>query len=76
MTTYLHRLIHICLGTYYHLDSHTEMVRDNYLPSLRDQRGLSQSTENAILLTGAVAIAIVVIAIVKGFVEGKLHELT
>lgn len=38
----------------------------------RDERGLSQSTENAILLAGAVAIAMGVIAAIKAFVEGKL----
>lgn len=38
----------------------------------RDERGLSQSTENAILLAGAVAIAMAVIAAIKVFVEAKL----
>ncbi|WP_460770031.1 hypothetical protein [Mariniluteicoccus flavus] len=38
----------------------------------RDERGLSQSTENAILLAGAVAIAMAVIAAIKIYVEGKL----
>lgn len=39
------------------------------------QRGLSQSTENAILLTGAVALAIAVIGLVTSFVTGKLGTL-
>lgn len=38
----------------------------------RDERGLSQSTENAILLAGAVAIAITVIAVITRFVESNL----
>lgn len=41
----------------------------------RGERGLSQSTENAILLAGAVAIAAVVILAVRGFVEGQLGKL-
>lgn len=43
--------------------------------SRRDERGLSQSTENAILLAGAVAIAIMVVALVSNFVSGKLGKL-
>ena len=39
------------------------------------ERGLSQSTENAILLTGAVALAIAVIGLVTSFVTGKLGTL-
>ena len=38
-------------------------------------RGLSQSTENAILLTGAVALAIAVVGLVTSFVTGKLGSL-
>lgn len=38
----------------------------------RDERGLSQSTENAILLAGAVAIAGVIIFVILGFVEDNL----
>ena len=41
----------------------------------RDQRGLSQSTENAVLLTGAVAIALTVIGLVVNYVATKLGEL-
>ncbi len=40
-----------------------------------DQRGLSQSTENAVLLTGAVGIAITVIAIVGRYVATQLGAL-
>ena len=38
----------------------------------RDQRGLSQSTENAILLAGAVAVALIVISAVTIYVTAKL----
>ena len=41
-------------------------------PSRRDERGLSQSTENALLLAGAVAVAAAVVAAVTAFVNGKL----
>lgn len=41
-------------------------------PRLRNQRGLSQSTENAILLAGAVAVALVVIGAVTAYVSAKL----
>lgn len=40
-----------------------------------NQRGLSQSTENAVLLTGAVGIAITVIALVSNYVSGRLAGL-
>ena len=39
---------------------------------VRDQRGLSQSTENAILLAGAVAVAVIVVTAVTAFVSAKL----
>lgn len=45
-------------------------------PRERDERGLSQSTENAILLAGAVAIALAIVAAVTAFVTGKLGALT
>jgi branched-subunit amino acid transport protein len=41
-------------------------------PQRRDQRGLSQSTENAILLAGAVAVALIVISAVTIYVTAKL----
>ncbi len=43
-------------------------------PPRRDERGLSQSTENAILLAGAVTIAGLVIAAVTVYVQGKLPK--
>ncbi|MCB0891121.1 MAG: hypothetical protein KDB51_04640 [Propionibacteriaceae bacterium] len=41
-------------------------------PPRRDERGLSQSTENALLLAGAVAVAAAVVAAVTAFINGKL----
>lgn len=38
----------------------------------RDERGLSQSTENAILLAGAVAIALLIIGAITVFVQDNL----
>jgi len=40
----------------------------------RDARGLSQSTENAILLVGAVSIATVVVTVIKGYVSSNLPK--
>lgn len=41
-------------------------------PPRRDERGLSQSTENAILLAGAVAVALIVVTAVTVYVSAKL----
>ena len=41
-------------------------------PPARDQRGLSQSTENAILLAGAVTVALIIIAVITKFVQDNL----
>lgn len=38
----------------------------------RDERGLSQSTENAILLAGAVAIALIIIGVITNYVSANL----
>ena len=40
----------------------------------RDQRGLSQSTENAILLAGAVTVAGLVIFAVTNYVNSKMPK--
>ena len=40
----------------------------------RDERGLSQSTENAILLAGAVAIAVIIIAAITSYVQANLPQ--
>lgn len=41
-------------------------------PRPRDERGLSQSTENAILLAGAVTVATIVITAVTAYVTSHL----
>jgi len=38
----------------------------------RDERGLSQSTENAILLAGAVTVAGIVITVITAYVKNHL----
>ena len=40
----------------------------------RDERGISQSTENAILLAGAVAIAGIVIAAITAYVKSRMPQ--
>ncbi|MCL2490798.1 MAG: hypothetical protein FWF36_08805 [Propionibacteriaceae bacterium] len=41
-------------------------------PVGRDERGLSQSTENAILLAGAVTVAGIVITVITAYVKNHL----
>ncbi|WP_156887412.1 hypothetical protein [Propionicicella superfundia] len=41
----------------------------------RDERGLSQSTENALLVAGAVAVALLIVTVVTAYVTGKLQGL-
>ena len=41
-------------------------------PPRRDERGLSQSVENAVLLGGAVAIATLVILVITTYVRANL----
>ena len=55
----IERLFHLVLGTI-------------ASPPRRDERGLSQSTENVILLVGAVAIAAIVITLVTNYVNNHL----
>ena len=43
-------------------------------PRSRDERGLSQSSENAILLAGAVSVAIIVVTVITTYVRGKLPK--
>jgi hypothetical protein len=45
------------------------LIRD---PRQRDERGLSQSAENAILIAGAVAIAVAIVAAIRAFVLSRL----
>lgn len=41
-------------------------------PPRRDDRGLSQSAENAILIAGAVAVAVAIVAAIRAFVLSRL----
>lgn len=47
---------------------------ESILERRRDERGLSQSTENAILLGGAVAIAIIVVTAITAYVRANLPK--
>ena len=47
------------------------LLRD---PRRRDERGLSQSAENAILLAGAVTVALIVIGAITTYVTGKMPK--
>ena len=44
-------------------------------PPSRDERGLSQSAENAILLAGAVTVAGIVITLITVYVRAKLPKI-
>jgi len=50
----------------------TVLLKD---PPSRDERGLSQSAEAAIIIAGAVAIATVVVALITTYVRTKLAEI-
>ena len=41
----------------------------------RNERGLSQSAETAIIIAGAVAIATVVVALITAFVQAELAKI-
>lgn len=41
-------------------------------PVTKDERGLSQSTENAVLLAGAVGVAVIVITVITAYVKANL----
>ena len=44
-------------------------------PEARNERGLSQSAETAIIIAGAVAIATVVVALITAFVRAELAKI-
>ena len=43
-------------------------------PPARDERGLSQSSENAILLAGAVTVALIVVRVITAYVSQHLPK--
>lgn len=47
------------------------LIMVKHLPE-RDERGLSQSAENAILIAGAVAVAVAIVAAIRAFVLSRL----
>ncbi|MCL2783311.1 MAG: hypothetical protein FWD80_04990 [Propionibacteriaceae bacterium] len=61
------RAIAWCIGTY-------ALLRDRMDSYGRDERGLSQSTENAILLAGAVTVAGVIITVITAYVKTHLPD--
>ena len=44
-------------------------------PPKRDEKGLPQSTENALLLAGAIAVATIIVVAVTNFVTAKVAPL-
>lgn len=60
----MRRILHIVLGL-------ALVLAD---PRQRNERGLSQSAENAILLAGAVAIATGIIVAITAFVQSHLPK--
>jgi hypothetical protein len=58
------RIVHSVIGLFVFL-------RD---PQVRNERGLSQSAENAILLAGAATIAGLIIVGITAFVQGRLPK--
>ena len=53
----------------------TAWVNAHLGKALRDERGLSQSTENALLVVGAVAVATIVVGVITAYINGKLGGL-
>ncbi len=41
-------------------------------PVEKNERGLSQSTENAILLAGAVTVAVLIVTVITAYVKSRL----
>ena len=62
-------LVHRAVGT-----AHLVPTRLRALLRPRDERGLSQSTEQALLVAGAVAVGTVIAGAVLLYVRGRLAE--
>lgn len=58
------RTMHVVLAMWWQL-THPSSVT-------RDERGLSQSTENAILLAGAVTVAVLIVTVITAYVKSRL----
>ncbi len=58
------KTLHIALSVWWQL-THPS-------PAEKDERGLSQSTENAILLAGAVTVAVLIVTVITAYVQSRL----
>lgn len=56
------KLLHMTMAWWWTITHHVEP----------DERGLSQSTENAILLAGAVAVAVLIVTVITSYVQARL----
>lgn len=63
------------MRTIHHLVGTALAVRAELDRPSRDERGLSQSTEQAILLAAAVAVALLIVGAVTTLVNSKLPEI-
>lgn len=58
------RALHVALALWWQTTHLPERERNN--------RGLSQSTENAILLAGAVTVAVLIVTVITAYVSARL----
>lgn len=58
------KTLHVLLAVWLQL-THVSSVE-------RNERGLSQSTENAILLAGAVTVAVLIVTVITAYVKARL----
>ena len=65
------RLTTLVLGWQLHLDDLTHHLGDR---DRRDERGLSQSTETALLVAGAVLVATIIFVAVRALIQTKMGE--
>lgn len=70
-STHLHTTIGLAAAFWF---GWQRLAESAHAPKRRDERGLSQSTENAILLAGAVSIATVVVVLITAYVRRNLPK--
>ncbi len=68
----MNRILMLVVGFVMTVQSGTPALRRG---ESHDERGLSQSTENAILLAGAIVVAGLVVTAVTAYLNGKLPKL-
>ncbi|MGO4957621.1 hypothetical protein ACTQ49_10190 [Luteococcus sp. Sow4_B9] len=66
--------IHSLLGLIVQLVIPVQDLAKGRTLARRDERGLSQSTENAVLLAGAVAVAVIVVGAVTQYVQSNMPK--